>query len=165
MGFEPYVLTLRWCWDTGFEPRILTLQWCWDAGFEHYILVLQWCWDAGFELCVFVLQWCRGTGFPSCILALYEWLWLALRLKYRPYYLMTCLVIFTQSTESLQSFQNSVVGWDGFQNTLDFPFSYKLSRLNWQSPEKPWSRYCLDLVLVSVLLNSLKPPEMIVVSV
>ena len=47
------------------------------------------------------------------------------------------LVFFRQSTEPLQSFQNSAVDWDEFRNTLDFPFGNKLSRLDWQSFEIP----------------------------
>jgi len=92
-----------------------------DAGFKLCVLVLQWHWDAGFKLCVLAIE-TRASSSASW--PLHEWLWLALRLKYRLYFLMTYPQWFLDSLQNpLQSFQNSAVDWDGFQNTLDFSSS------------------------------------------
>ena len=40
-----------------------------------------------------------------------------------------------------------MVDWEGFQNTLDFSFGSKLSRLGWQSLEIPSAQSCLNLGL------------------
>jgi len=46
-------------------------------------------------------------------------------------------VIFRQSQNPLQNFQNSAIDLDRFQNTLDFSFGNKHSRMDWQSSEIP----------------------------
>ena len=112
-----------------FRCRLRTLL---DAGFElcqtrascFASWPLQCSWDASFDPRVWVLYWYWGAGFMLCVLALHEWLWLASRLGYRLCSLMTCLQWFLDSLQNpLQSFQNSVVDWDGFWNTLDFSLS------------------------------------------
>jgi len=60
---------------------------------------------------------------------------------------MTCFQWFLDSLQNPVQFWNSMVNWDGFRNTLDFSFGSKLSRLDWQSPEIPWTRSCLDFGL------------------
>ena len=75
------------------------------------------------------------------------------------------LVIFRQPTESLQSFWNSAVNWNGFQKTLNFSWFWAShdwtdNLLRYRELDPFWI-----VVFVSVLLNCLKPPEKIVTSV
>ena len=52
-----------------------------------------------------------------CALALYVWLQLALCLEFSDD--LSSVIFFDSLQNPLQSFQYSVVDWDGFRNTLD----------------------------------------------
>jgi len=132
--FKLFVWVLKWCWDAGLRALRLNIGGMLRCRLQALRLALQWCWDAGFE---------------PCVLALHEWLQLASHLKHGPCYLMTCLQWFLDNLHnSLQSFQNTAVDWNGFRNTLDLSVGSKLSRLDWPSSEISRARSCLDFGLL-----------------
>ena len=171
-------------WNVGFEPRVLALHRWLRHGLQA--LRLSHCSDVKTRtstlaflvsavmlrcslqaLCLSHCSNDKTRAWSSASWPLHEWLWLALRLKYRLWFLMTCPQWFLDSLQNpLQSFQNSAVDWDRFWNTLDFSFNSNAFKTGltifWDILSLTLSEF---LVSVNVLLNSLEPPEMIIVSV